>query len=494
MKKAPNVIIILADDMGIGDLECYNPQSKIPTPNMNEIAAQGKQYCDAHSSSAVCTPSRYGLLTGRYCWRGELKQNVIGGYAAPLIHEGRKTIASYLKGQGYATAAIGKWHLGMNFMGKDGTPVIKPGVILRDASVVEDQVDFSADITGGPVAVGFDYFYGSACCPTCHAPYAYIENERFVKPPVKYWDTPMYTSRAGMMAEDWDHKEVDVTFAEKAVEYIKAHQNDEQPFFLYLAASAPHEPCVDSVVPQFAKGKSQAGARGDLVWLFDWMVGRVNGTLKECGLQDDTLLIVTSDNGALPGERLLNEQGEDYYVTFGHKSSGDFKGYKAHYWEGGHREPLLVQWNGHIEPNTTSEALVGLQDISATLQELLEGQAVKTTTAFEDATSFCKTLFGNDTSPRKNMIHHSASGVFAFRYGKWKLVVNAEGSGGWPHLIGQEDVVWPAFQLYDMEKDPYETNNIYQAELATAKKLEAILAQQMEQGHSNIDCCTLQAL
>ncbi len=494
MKKKPNVIVILADDMGIGDLECYNAESKIPTPNMNQIAQQGRMYCDAHSSSAVCTPSRYGLLTGRYCWRTELQTDVIGGYSAPLIRDGRQTMATYLKEQGYSTAAFGKWHLGMTFVDAQGKPVAEVGRVLRVSHEVEKHVDFSANITGGPVEVGFDYFYGSACCPTCHPPYAYIENDHFVSPPTKYWDTPMYTSRAGMMAENWDHKEADVTYTEKAVEYIKAHKDSDEPFFVYLAASAPHEPCVEEVVPFFARGKSEAGSRGDLVWLFDWMVGRINSTLKDCDLQEDTILIVTSDNGALPGERLLDENSEEYYVTFGHKASGEYKGFKAHYWEGGHREPLLIQWKNHVASGSVTNALVGLQDISATVQELVGGEQVTSSTAFEDATSFYQTLFDDEVSPRKNMIHHSADAVFAFRYGKWKLVVDAKGSGGWPLLIGQEDVEWPAFQLYDMEKDPYETTNLYDDELAIAKKLEALMKQQVKQGYSNADCCVLEAL
>ena len=317
----PNIVYILADDMGYGDVGRYNPQSRIPTPYMDKLACQGVSFTDAHSPSSVCTPSRYGVMTGRYCWRTELKEHVLFNYEYPLIEPERMTVASMLKNHGYHTACIGKWHLGLGWGVKDGEefdfdrPLPWPGGSPDPNE--EAKIDFTKPITGGPVDLGFDYFFGTSGCSTAQPPYCFIENRHSVGIP-NVMRTREMGGRTGLMTPGWQHKDADPTFARKAVEYIEERAKAPQtPFFLYLAASAPHEPCRVETVPDFMRGASQAGPRGDLVALFDWMVGQTMETLDRCGLADNTLIIVTSDNGALPGCG-----GR----TYGHKSCGDWRG------------------------------------------------------------------------------------------------------------------------------------------------------------------------
>jgi arylsulfatase A len=270
----PNIVLIMADDMGYGDVGAYNPASRIPTPHMDRLAAEGVRLTDAHAPSAVCTPTRYGVLTGRYCWRTHLKQGVIGGYARPLIEESRLTVASMLKQCGYHTACIGKWHVGLTFHDRHGQP-----------TEVEDEVDFTRPISGGPRALGFDYAYINAGCGTCAPPYGFIENDRFVDDRFTFFDCdkdgPIGMGRfgqwGGMMGSSWVTKDADPIIADKACTYIEQRASEEAPFFMYLTPNAPHEPCLERFVPELARGKSQAGARGDLVWLFDWVVGAGDG-------------------------------------------------------------------------------------------------------------------------------------------------------------------------------------------------------------------------
>ncbi|MBT7101415.1 sulfatase-like hydrolase/transferase, partial [Candidatus Poribacteria bacterium] len=260
----PNIVFIMADDMGYGDVGCYNPDSKIPTPNMDRLAEEGVRFTDAHSPSAVCTPTRYGVLTGRYCWRSALKHSVLFGYEPPLIEPERLTVAGLLKRAGYHTAAIGKWHLGLGYSAKPGEDVdfdrpLPWGNATRE---FEEQIDFTARITGGPTELGFDYFFGASGCPTCQPPYGFIEDDRFVDPPSEYHDDPVFTSRPGMMSPGWRHKDADPKIAAKAVEYIESRAGSDAPFFVCLTSDAPHEPCTDEDNPEFARGKSDAGPRG----------------------------------------------------------------------------------------------------------------------------------------------------------------------------------------------------------------------------------------
>jgi len=461
--KQPNIIFIMADDMGYGDVSCYNPDSKIHTPNMDKLAAEGIRFTDAHSPSAVCTPTRYGILTGRYCWRSKLKHGVLYGYEPPLIERERLTVAGLLKKAGYSTACIGKWHLGLEFTTKEGQHIdFDRSFPWPNADkAMEEKIDFSKPIKGGPVELGFDYFYGTSGCPTCQPPYGFIENEHFVELPSVYHDKPVYTSRPGMMAPSWEHKDADPKIARKAVEYIEKQANSDQPFFLYLTSDAPHEPCEESVVPEFARGKSQAGPRGDLVWLFDWMVGQVMDALERIGQTENTLIIATSDNGALPGDRIPNEEGKQIYRMYDHKSCGDWRGYKAHIWEGGHREPLIARWPGKIKPDTTTDELVCLTDFMAACAAIV-GESIPVNAA-EDSYNILPILLGEKTEKpiREDIIHHSSTGVFSIRQGNWKLILGTQGSGGWPPPRDSGPKPESPGQLYDIAKDPTEQNNLW---------------------------------
>ncbi|HHH76106.1 MAG TPA: hypothetical protein ENL03_03665, partial [Phycisphaerae bacterium] len=241
--KKPNIIFIMADDMGYGDVGCYNPSSRIPTPNMDRLANQGIRFTDAHSPSAVCTPSRYGVLTGRYCWRSRLKQGVLYGYEPPLIEKDRLTVAGMLQQKGYNTACIGKWHLGLGYTAKPGKQIdFDAPLPWSDATRKEEEsIDFTRSLFGGPTEFGFDYFFGTSGCSTAQPPYGFIENDRFIDPPDFYREKSLFTARAGMTAPGWDDKEVDPIICRKAVDYIERQAKSDKPFFLYMTPTSPHE-------------------------------------------------------------------------------------------------------------------------------------------------------------------------------------------------------------------------------------------------------------
>jgi len=477
----------MADDMGYGDVGCYNPESRIPTPNMDRLAANGTIFTDAHAPSSVCTPTRYGVLTGRYCWRTRLKQGVTGGYEAPLIEAGRPTVASILKGAGYHTACIGKWHVGLTFRDRDGNPTEN-----------EADVDFTKPVEGGPADLGFDYAYYNAGCGTCAPPYGFIEGRSFVDPDFTFHETGKASGPAGvggygqwpgMKSRSWVTEDADPTIAEKACAYIEERASGDQPFFLYLAPNAPHEPCVERFVPEFARGKSKAGARGDLVWLFDWIVGRVADVLKTTGQIDNTLLIITSDNGALPGDfkldkngtRLVSDDGrnEYRYNLYDHKSNADWRGYKAHIWEGGHRMPFIAHWPAAVPAAREAHELICLTDFIATCASVA-GTELPDTCA-EDSCDILPALLGRQdkgTPARTAVIHHSSFGVFSIRQGDWKLVLDCSDSGGWPTPRGTPPVPGSKGQLYDLSTDPGECHNLWDEHPEIVGKMSALLTAQ----------------
>ena len=464
----PNVVVMIADDLGVGDVGCYHPASKVPTPNIDRLASQGVRFTDAHAAAAVCTPSRYALLTGRYGWRTRLRRGVLSGYAPPLIEPDRPTLASVLHGAGYATAAVGKWHLGMDFTAKPGHDLDFLRAPYTDPAF-EAAIDFDARLDGGPLAVGFERFFGTPGCPTCHAPYAFVEDDRFPVPPSEFDDAPVYTSREGMRAPGWSHRDVDVAFAERAVAWIEELAAGPRPFLLYLAASAPHEPCVPDLVPTFARGRSAAGPRGDLAWLYDWMVGRVVDALERTGVADRTLVVVTSDHGALPGDRVLaadgsvvrDAEGEEAYRTYGHDASGGWRGSKGHAWEGGHRVPLVVRPPGPPGAGVVEHQLVSLIDLLPTLADLT-GVALPAGAA-PDAVGFGAALSPQAPvrAARDHLVLHSEAGVFGLRAGPWKLIEGTAGSGGWPPPAGGPPVPGAPGQLYHLASDPGETTNLH---------------------------------
>jgi arylsulfatase A len=482
----PNVVVLIADDLGVGDVGCYHPASKVPTPHIDRLAAEGVRFTDAHAAAAVCTPSRYALLTGRYGWRTRLQRGVLSGYAPSLIEADRPTLASTLRDAGYATAAVGKWHLGMDFRAKPGHDLDFLRAPYTDRAF-EAAIDVAAPIGGGPLGAGFERFFGTAGCPTCHAPYAFIEDDRFAVPPTDFDDAPVYTSRAGACAPGWSHRDVDVAFADRAVAWIEELAAGPRPFFLYVAASAPHEPCVPELVPPFARGRSAAGPRGDLAWLYDWMVGRVVDALERSGAADRTLLVVTSDHGALPGDRVLGPDGsvvldtagEEVYRAYGHDPSGGWRGSKAHAWEGGHRVPLVVRPprppDGGVGGGTVTDQLVSLVDVLPTVADVV-GLPLPAGAA-PDGVAFGAVLDAGapERTPRDHVVLHSEAGVFGLRAGQWKLIEGTEGSGGWPPPAGGPPVAGAPGQLYDLGSDPGETTNRYAARPDVVRALTALL-------------------
>ena len=463
--RLPNIVFILADDMGYGDPSCYGA-TKINTPHIDRIAREGMRFTDAHSTSAVCTPSRYGALTGRYCWRTRLKAGVLWGHSLPLIDPGRMTVASMLQAQGYATAAVGKWHLGLGWAyAGEGEPEW-----TEDGS----NIDYAQPLAGCPTDHGFDRFFGIAGSLDM-PPFCFIENDRTVGTPDREKDVYNAQQRPGMMVEGWRDDQTDVTFAREAVGFIESHRaaSPDRPFFLYLPTSGPHRPCVP---PDFMAGASDAGPRGDMVALVDWVVGQVLDTLDRLGIADETMVIFTSDNGARPAD----VDGD----THGHKSCGDWRGYKADIWDGGHREPFVVRWPGRVAAGATCDRLICLSDFMATAAEIVGADLPDD--AAEDSFSLVPLLEGaGEGEPvRDTVIHHSAGGVFAVRDRRWKLILGT-GSGGFTDPKGYPVVPGEGGgQLYDLEGDPAETRNLWDDRPDVVAELTAVLVRAQESGRT----------
>lgn len=464
----PNIVFIMADDMGYGDVSSYNPDSKIPTPNIDKIASEGLMFTNAHTPSSLCSPSRYGLLTGRYCWRTRLKKGVLMEFYGdtPLIEQNRLTLASLLKSRGYETACIGKWHVGISWNTKDGRP---------SSYAEEGNIDFTKPIIGGPLERGFDYFYGTSGCSTSDPPYCFIENNKTISIPTELIPEAIDSLPGvvtGLMAADWSQEDVDVRLTRKAIDFIDHHQakQPDEPFFLYVALSSPHIPWL---VPDFLKNKTKEGARGDLVALVDWSVGQITKTLVKHGLDENTLLIITSDNGPRKG---LN----------GHQSSGDFRGYKAEIWEGGHRVPFIAKWPGQIKPNAKSDELISLTDMMASFADLT-GATLPANTA-EDSHNVLSTLLGkkDDENKMRPRVFHSGNGTFAITMGDWKLIQGTKGRGAGRKDINPDSLLLIG-QLYNITNDPYEQNDLWDNYPGKKEELNKLLEEIKVKSHYRRD-------
>ena len=383
----PNIIYILADDMGYGDINAFNPHSQIPTPTLDSMASAGIMFTDAHSNSSVSTPTRYGTLTGRYAFRSSLKKGVLTGYSSPLIEKGRETIASFLSNQGYQTACIGKWHLGLDWVKKDAK---KPLFTGNEWNVENtDNVDYTAYISGGPTDCGFGY---SCILPASldMPPYIYIEDGKVTAPVNGYTEDYLEKKvrgaryRHGDVADDFNHQECLSYFTQKSEEYIARASRQDTPYFLYLALTAPHAPWLPG---EEFKGRSTAGAYGDFVCMIDETVRRIYTAVERGGKAANTLVIFTSDNGSMWLE-------EDIAQT-GHRANGAWNGAKSDLWEGGHRIPLLATWPNVIIPGSHSGHLICSTDLFATLADML-GTTLPPHTA-EDSFSFWHELSGKKT-------------------------------------------------------------------------------------------------
>ena len=448
----PNIVIILADDLGYGDVAHLNPQSQIPTPNLDALAQAGMTFLDAHTPSAVCTPTRYGLLTGRYAWRTRLTQGVLGGYSSPLLASGRETLGSLLKAEGYRTAAIGKWHLGL-------------GDIRKNGSIQES-------VTDGPHTHGFDESYiipASLDFP----PYVYIHNGRITGFPLaQQSELPFPRSmRPGKLGANFDPPGVLDELIDKAEDFIRQQATDGQIFLLYLPLTAPHKPVWPA--PRF-EGTTQLGPYGDFIVQIDTAVGDVMTALQNAEVDDNTLLIFTSDNGSFmfqygPGERDHTDDSTlQAYRSANHTANHVYRGTKADIWEAGHRVPFFARWPGEITPGSTQAAVISLTDVFATVAEIV-GHELSENEA-EDSFSLLPPLRGDPwTRPRAAVIHHSSRGMFAIRDGDWKLVAG-NGSGGREDPKGRP--FQRPYQLFDIASDPSEQHNVYDQHPIVAQRLE----------------------
>ncbi|MEX0775829.1 MAG: arylsulfatase [Phycisphaeraceae bacterium] len=454
----PNIIVVLADDFGYGDAHFLDPQySKIPTPHMDRLAQQGMAFTDAHSPSAVCTPTRYGMLTGRYAWRTRLQRGVLRPWDPPLISPGRPTLPGLLNEQGYHTAAIGKWHLGMGWPRQD------------------KAVDFDRPITGGPTTHGFDHYFGIDV-PN-QPPYTFINDDRVTQQPTDHFDVAgkdkeraaeMFVRQSGPMVQGWRFDQVLPTLTEKAVGYIDQRAKEQAPFFLYFALTTPHEPVAPS---ERFKGKSGISGVGDLIMETDWALGEIMAALEKNGLAQNTLLIFTGDNGH------CHYTEPEHFQRAGHRVSGPYRGMKADIWEGGHREPFVARWPGVIQAGARCDQTICLTDLFATCAALV-GAALPKTGA-EDSVSFLPLFKGADTAVRQTMVVHSTRGEFAIRDGNWLLALCPE-----PTPPGAARDNQPPGQLYDLAADPSQTTNLYVKHPEIVARLLAALEKIVADGRS----------
>ncbi|WP_109831744.1 sulfatase family protein [Reichenbachiella versicolor] len=454
--ETPNVIVILADDMGYGDIQYYNKESKISTPNLNQLCEEGMMFTDAHTNSAVCTPTRYGLLTGRYAWRTRLKRGVLSGYSDHLIESSTMTIASLLKSKGYNTAVIGKWHLGQDLPWTQQVPAKANS--LNYISNIE-ELDYTKSVQNGPNTIGFDYSYiigGSLDM----GPYVYFENGMATMVPDSLCpkvNFPAYI-RSGETATDFNHQTAMDNFTERAITYISKQAQSENPFFLYFPLTGPHKPALPA--ERFI-GKSGLGPYGDMVMQVDWTVGKVIQTLKETGIEENTLVIYTSDNGSYMYEYEAGEPSHESkpwiqgFAQDQHRANYVWRGTKADIYEGGHRVPFIVKWPSKIEPLTTSNQLIATNDVLATLAQIV-GVKLENDEG-EDSYSFYRELLGYNNDARPPLIHHSVNGTFSLREGEWKLIAS-DGSGGRQNPKGKP--FQKPYQLYAIDQDPTEQMNV----------------------------------
>jgi arylsulfatase A len=485
----PNIVFILADDLGYGDVGCYNSESRIPTPHLDKLAADGMRFTDAHSPSTVCTPTRYSLLTGRMAFRTGFR-GVFTGVGGPcMIEEERLTLGGMLQAKGYATAMYGKWHVGMTFLDEDGNRVTKGG------SEGVKMVDFSRSIPDAPIHRGFDEFYGTVCCPTTDWLYAYIDGDRIPVPPsmTQVRDREKLPDhaysrdcRGGLIAPDFDLEKVDLVFLNKSQQFLRAHvnENPRQPFFLFHSMQAVHLPSFPA--DQF-KGKTDSGPHGDFIFEMDWVVGELLRTLDDLGVADNTLVMFGSDNGP--------EVPTTIAMRRDHKHDGarPWRGVKRDQWEGGHRTPFIVRWPGKVKAGSTSDQMTSLTDVFATCAAVV-GRPLPNGAA-EDSYNMLPVLLGEqgDEPVREYLLQQTIRLAMSIRRGNWKYL-DHKGSGGnnyekggeWgmkPYAIKDTDPDAPG-QLYNLADDPGETINLYSKHPEIVKQLKGKLDELIASGRS----------
>ncbi len=483
--KPPNIVYILTDDLGYGDVSAYNPDSKISTPNIDRLASRGIRFTDAHSPSSVCTPTRYNILTGRYSWRSRLPVGVLHGYSQALIEKDRTTVASFLKKNGYTTGVVGKWHLGLNWVEKSnvGEPLTERAAVERNSAsgirdIDPDLIDFSLPPTDGPLNHGFDYSFilpASLDMP----PYCFLENDSLTAPmddssPGSNPDNGTTGAfwRAGLMAKGFEFQQVTPTFTEKAISFLRK-QTAENPFFLYLPFPSPHTPWLP--LPGF-KGTSKAGEYGDFVQMVDAEVGKVLQTLTEMGFDDNTIVFFASDNGPFWKPPFIEK--------FDHRAAYIYRGMKADAFEGGHRIPFIVRWPGKIIPGSQCAEPTTLTNLLGTCAGILNKNLAEN--EGEDSFSILPLLLGKASEYKQPeaLIQHSSRGVFVVRKDDWKLIEGL-GSGGFskPEKIEPKPGEAPG-QLYNVADDPSETKNLYLQYPEKVNELNEILIKYQQSGRS----------
>ncbi|MBM3971122.1 MAG: arylsulfatase [Planctomycetes bacterium] len=461
--KGPHILVILADDLGYGDVQCNNPErGKISTPNIDRLATQGMRFTDGHSSSGVCSPSRYSLLTGRFHWRTKLQSGIVGVFGEPLIAPDRMTLGTLAKQHGYRTAAIGKWHLGWNWsLAKEQRELLQvakqagqddeAGAQRATAVATAKQQQFwreffSKPIAGGPTTRGFDTYFGTDV-PNW-PPYCFIENDRTSGIPTEFLPTRLVgnnqASQQGPALRDWKLEHILPALGERAAQFINENAKNDAPFFLYLPLTSPHTPLA---VNAEWKDKSRLNLFADFVMETDAVIGRVLDALEKSGAADNTLVLFTSDNGCAPyiGVKELEQMG--------HYPSGPLRGYKADAWEGGHRVPFIARWPGVVKPGSLCGQLVCQADFLRTFADILGAKLPDN--AGEDSFSLLPLLKGDDKPIRENAVSASAQGLPAVRSGTWKYIPGP-GSGGWGQGGDQSQPV----QLYNLADDPGESKNL----------------------------------
>lgn len=477
--QKPNIIVIYADDLGYGDVQSYNPErGKIPTPNIDRLASQGMRFTDAHSSSGVCSPSRYTLLTGRYHWRTRLQNGIVNTWQKPLIAPDRLTIGGLAKKSGYRTACIGKWHLGWDWpIAPENRKFFPTGGFKgkNDMTATDEQKaawkeTFSKPIPGGPTSVGFDEYFGTDV-PNW-PPYCFIENDRTVGIPSEFAAAELFrknqASQQGPALEGWTLEPILPALGDRASAFIEREAKTPEPFLLFLPLTAPHTPLA---VNEEWKGKSGLGDYADFVMETDAVIGRVFDALEKSGAAENTLVVLTSDNGTAPYIGVAELEAK------GHFPSGPLRGYKSDAWDGGHRVAFIVRWPGVVKPGSECGELVSQADLMATFAEALGTRLADN--EGEDSFSLMPLLKGGKDAIRENAVSASISGVPALRLGQWKYIA-APGSGGW----GKGGDTSQPVQLYNLAEDIGETNNLAAKETERLARMQGLLESIIGNGRS----------
>jgi len=478
----PNIVIIYADDMGYGDLNIQNPDSKIPTPNLDQLAREGMRFTDAHSSSGICSPSRFALLTGTYHWRRQ--HGITQSFGPPFFKDSDYTLPQMLQQAGYTTAAIGKWHLGWNWTFKnEPTGRVEQWNRLREY-YRPDDIDWSGPITGGPLDRGFDYYFGDGTIN--FPPYAWVENDRMLEIPTSEVDInnmPYDTLegnwefRPGPMVDGWNPYDVLPTLTKKAVSWIERQKTD-QPFFLYFPLPSPHAPIIPN--EEFI-GKSSAGAYGDFVYQSDWVAGQVLQALEATGLSENTIVIFTADNGP---ETYAFERAQRY----GHFSMGDLRGLKRDVWEGGHHVPFIIKWPGQVSAGSTSDEVISQVDIMATLAAVTQSDLPANSAP--DSYNFLSIAQGEsrDSPLREATVQNTSEKIWGLRQNQWLYINHKSGEQSkmpdeFKQLRGYEDFDSDVL-LFDLANDLEQRVNLSEKYPQIVQAMDALLQQYRDQGHS----------